>query len=755
MAKNNSGSGMWESLFYSFPVQLLVNHFKRNHLLLFCWFVLFLIITGTFGRYLGIPFLFLDPEYLYNVSFSSFMIMGFVIAGFSIAFQITTYITDAERFSFLGALPKPFLRFSINNSVIPVLFLLVYIVQIIKFQTQNEFASSSRISLYISGLLSGYLVMIISMFLYFRFTNKDIFKYVAESFDEKLKRKIRITRARVMEKMKIARKQEIRVDNYINTNFKIAATPKDHGFHYDAITKVFDQNHLNLVIIELLIFFLLLVMGVFRDFAFLQLPAAASFVLFLTIIVMFIGAFSYWFQGWAVTIAIGILVVVNVFVKQEVFSSKYKAFGLNYSVEPAKYSNKAIRSQSSETVVNGDKMKTLEILTNWRSKFPEETKPKAIFLCTSGGGQRASLWTMKVLQEAEKMTEGNFFDHTILITGASGGIIGASYFRELQLQQQLGQQVDPLDPIYLEDVARDNLNPIIFSFLVNDMFVKFQNFKYGGIKYSKDRGYSFEEQINKNTRGLLDKPISSYRIPEINADIPMIILGPTIINDGRKLFISPHNVSYMNIQADGSERISTPEGIDFLRFYEDQGGVNLRFLSALRMNATFPYITPNITLPSTPSMEIMDAGISDNFGIADALRFIYAFKDWLRANTSGIIVVSIRDSRRDRPVSSLTSKSLVNKFSKPISSIYINFENLQEISNTNKITFAKEWYEGPLDRVDLQYLPQSISGDADDIQRASLSWRLTTREKEDIKRSVDLAINQDALQNLKNLLQDE
>ena len=252
----------------------------------------------------------------------------------------------------------------------------------------------------------------------------------------------------------------------------------------------------------------------------------------------------------------------------------------------------------------------------------------------------------------------------------------------------------------------------------------------------------------------MDKPLKDYRIPEEKAQIPMIILGPTIINDGRKLFISPQSVSYMNILEANEEREGTPESIDFLRFFKDQGSDDLRFLSALRMNATFPYITPNITLPSKPAMEIMDAGISDNFGIADAVRFIYAFKDWLEMNTSGIVIVSIRDSESDRPVSSLSSKSLINKFSKPISSIYANFENLQEISNSNKITFARSWFHGDLTRIDLQYIPQSFTGNDEDIERASLSWRLTTREKEDIKRSISSPFNQEALKKLAEVLKE-
>ena len=72
------------------------------------------------------------------------------------------------------------------------------------------------------------------------------------------------------------------------------------------------------------------------------------------------------------------------------------------------------------------------------------------------------------------------------------------------------------------------------------------------------------------------------------------------------------------------------------------------------MTATFPYITPNTSLPSEPSIQIMDAGISDNFGLSDAVRFVYAYKDWIDENTSGIVFLSIRDSPK---LSSIAPKS--------------------------------------------------------------------------------------------------
>ena len=130
-----------------------------------------------------------------------------------------------------------------------------------------------------------------------------------------------------------------------------------------------------------------------------------------------------------------------------------------------------------------------------------------VFLAVSGGGQRSSLWTFRALQYADSLTRGMLMDKSMLITGASGGLIGAGFFRELVLRNKLDSTINPYDDIYLTSISNDNLNPIIFSFLVNDMFVKFQKFTYNNKKYIKDRGYSFEEQLNKNTYYMLDKPL--------------------------------------------------------------------------------------------------------------------------------------------------------------------------------------------------------------------------------------------------------
>ncbi len=751
-----------DALFYSFPVQLLLNNFKRNQILLLCWIILFAMITGNFGKYLGIPYLFLDPEYLNQVNFTSFFIIGLMVSGFTAAFNITCYIADGHRFSFIAALPNPFGKFSLNNSVLPTIFLITYLYQVILFQISNEFTSAGELTMDLLGFFTGFLVMAGLLQIYFSLTQKDIFKYVICRLDEKIKQKVKITRASTMKKLDIVRKKQVRVDNYFDSGFRLKKVEENEFYDKTAILQVFDQNQFNLVIIELLIFAMVIVLGIFKDYPAFQFPAGASFMIFLTIFVMLSGAFSYWFGGWSMTVFLVIFMILNYLAGEGWLTKKYQAFGLDYKMAPVEYTIGELQFLNSADHIRQAQVHTLKILENWKKKFDGQAPPKMVFICSSGGGKRAALWTLAALQKADSLTGGKLMNQSILITGASGGLIGASYFREVILRSKQGEDIKPYSNIHQQKIAKDNLNPLIFSLLANDLFVGFTKFEYAGQRYKRDRGYTFEDQLNIDTESLMDKRLSEYQEPEADAIVPMIIFSPTIVNDGRKLYISPQPVSYLN-----SDILNFPEyrnsklsGVDFQKMFEDHGGANLRFLSALRMSATFPYITPNTSLPTHPPIQIMDAGISDNFGLSDAVRFIYSFREWISVNTSGIMILSIRDSPKLSAVSEEQGQTFIDDFTQPIATVYNNFENFQDITNDNLVGYARTWLKVPIDRVDIQYLPTSyvsILQKMDSIRqhsvRASLSWRLTTREKQGVVETLNTPINKEALDNLIKLLE--
>lgn len=751
---------MWHNIFYSFPIQLLILHLKKNVALLAIWWVLIMIVAGGLGGVLGIPYLFLDPEYLNQVSWIGFCLMGIGFAVFTMSFHMTTYMKDGARFKFLAVIPKPFLHFCLNNSIVPLLFYLIYCYSFINFQMENELENNWQILGFLLGFIAGSGVTFYILFIYFKWANKDFFVLFADTLDKRL-RKIKIPRANILHRYRERRRIVDHVESYIGTDFKRKQARQDLSrFETYLLLKVFDQNHLNLFFIQLLLIVFIFLLGLFRENPFLQIPAALSATLLFSILTMLVGALIFWLKSWVLPVVLLFFYLLNMFSQSPLMNRPHMAFGMDYQ-DPAPYNLARLEALSHADTIMKDSLHAIGILNNWKDKFPPQQKPKMVLIATSGGGQRAALWTLKVLQEAHEVTEGKLFAHSRLITGASGGVIGAAFFREIYLRSLSQDSVDPTAQVYLEQISSDNLNPIIFTLLVNDLLIRNQFFEYKGRRYLKDRGYAFERQLNLNTQGVLDKTLMDYWQPEWDADIPLLPVSPLVINDAKKLMISPHSMSYMSTGG------STGESgvIDFLRFFGAQDAANLRFISALRMGATFPFITPNIQLPSDPIMSTMDAGLADNFGVQDAMKFAFIFRDWIAENTSGVILMTIRDTEKVNEIPKKPIPSLIQKIVVPIQNIYINWDNVQTLDNEGLYHMMKEVLPYSLERVEFEYstenyvrdiLPAQEQDDRQlqeefEVQKASLNWRLTAREKKSIINSIYTPDNQSSLQRLDSL----
>src|ERR1700690_1485408 len=130
-----------KNFYYSFPVQLLLLHFRKSQVLLIFWFILFLTITGNFMKLFGANALFLAPEYLGNVNAGGAAITGIATGVFMMSWNITTFILHSKRFRFLAPTTKPFLKYCLNNAIIPTGFLVLYCIEAVKFDTKMELIS--------------------------------------------------------------------------------------------------------------------------------------------------------------------------------------------------------------------------------------------------------------------------------------------------------------------------------------------------------------------------------------------------------------------------------------------------------------------------------------------------------------------------------------------------------------------------------------------------------------------------------------
>jgi hypothetical protein len=748
---------MRDRILYSFPIQLFLLHLRKNLTLVLVWVVLLGVILEQFGVVLGIPFLFLDPEYLHQVSWLSFFLIGIGMAILTMSFHMTTYIMDGRQFKFLAVVPKPFIHFCINNSLIPLVFYLIYSVKFIVFQLDNDLASDWEAVKFYLGFSLGGVASYSLIFGYFALTNKDFFLIFAGTLDKRL-RKVRFTRANVISRYKELKTVKDDVNSYLNLRLKLVEVRPDISrFETTKLLRVFDQNHLNLFLIQLFLILFVLFLGFFKEKEILQFPAAMSVTLLLAILVMLVGAMSFWLRSWATLVVFLLILSINYLSNVSFLNRPHEAYGINYGAKPASYTLARLDSLTHPDTLKKDRENTIKILENWKAKFPTDSLPKFVIVAASGGGQRAALWTLHVLQTIHEKTGGEITKHTELYTGASGGVIGEAFFREIYLRSLSDSTYDPIDPKYLGQISDDNLNPILFSLLVNDLLIRNQRFEYRGYSHLKDRGYAFENQLNINTGKILDKPLDAYRIPESQGEIALLPVTALVTNDGRKLVISPHSMSYLGSSVLGkSGTDEKKQSIDFRRFFEKHDAGNLRFLSALRMSATFPFITPNVELPSTPVMETMDTGLSDNFGIQDALRFLYVFQDWIAKNTSGVVLVSIRDSEKSAEIPNTEPPRIFEKVFTPLKNIYINWDNLQTIQNEVLFNYMDESMPFGLERIEFEYAPEQVqveelTGSQETMQRASLNWRLTAKEKKSIINSIGSYKNRQSIEKARRM----
>lgn len=719
---------------YSFPFRLLALHFRSHLLLVGVWVVLALMVTGLLGHFFGFYYLFLAPEYRGEVNFWSYFITGAAFGIFVVIWNLTCYLLSSFRFPFLATLKAPFTKFSLNNAIIPFLFLSVYIGAIVSYLRYNELTSVAEILINVGAFGLGTVLITSILALYLTFTNKDIVSFFGAG------KLVPMPGARLFVPGRHAPTlTEIRagigawrVDTYFTELFRLRLVRSVLHYHPEMLGRVFKQNHSNAVFVQFVVLVLLMILGLFMDKEWARLPTGATLFLLASIFVALYGSITFWFRQWGTLVFISLLLAVNYITGMGFFNYRNRAYGLNYDRElRVPYTYTALTTLCTPEKIERDKAETLKILNNWLKRNREAgiVRPKIIFVGVSGGGLRSALWTMQALQKADQATDGRLMRQCLMITGASGGMFGAAYLREAYLREQQGSGGSIYDSSLFEDAGRDLLNSVSFSIVSNDLFFPLSTFKFAGQIYRKDRGYMFERQLNTNYQNYLNKRLSDYRQPEAEGMIPMMLITPFILNDARRFLISPQGMSYMMHPPDAPGRQLQPEvdGVDFRGMFGALQADSLAFTSALRMNGTYPLVLPNVWLPTTPAVEIVDAGFRDNYGITTAVRFIQVFRDWIQENTSGVVLLQVRCWKKVEPITSNDYKGIVESLFTP-GEVLAHLTTVQDYEQDDMLALLHDNLGH--DKLELiRFVYQPVQKE----HEASLSLHLSKREKLDVR----------------------
>jgi hypothetical protein len=187
----------------------------------------------------GANTLFLAPEYLGNVNAAGAAITGVCVGIFIMSWNITTFILHSGRFRFLATSSKPFLKYCMNNAIIPLAFLVLYFLEALYFDRVKELIPLSQFLFIVGGFLGGFFLLVLISFLYFFTADRRIIR----SFQPKLinfdENKIPDTE----EEKIIIDDFGLPVTNYLSTRLKVKKVRSVKHYSQNFLDIIFKRHH--------------------------------------------------------------------------------------------------------------------------------------------------------------------------------------------------------------------------------------------------------------------------------------------------------------------------------------------------------------------------------------------------------------------------------------------------------------------------------------------------------------------------------
>lgn len=302
-----------------------------------------------------------------------------------------------------------------------------------------------------------------------------------------------------------------------------------------------------------------------------------------------------------------------------------------------------------------------------RRSYSAGEKRPLVVIAVSGGGIRAAAWALAVLQRLEHEFAADGIDfpaHVRVITGASGGMLGASYY-VARLPQVDATETRKRDVVLGESfellAGGDYLTPLARELIFRDVPCLLSPWPR-----PHDRGVGLEHAWDDRLGGKLGLTFDELRLKEnppeqpgsYSRPCPSLVFSPMLIEDGRRLLISNLDLRYVSSNdgnllrteyRDPTRPVETysREAIELFKLFPDpEVRKRFRLGTAVRLSASFPYFSPGASLPTEPRYRVVDAGYYDNDGISVAASWLFSGmnRDWIEENASRVVLIQIRDS---------------------------------------------------------------------------------------------------------------
>lgn len=411
-----------------------------------------------------------------------------------------------------------------------------------------------------------------------------------------------------------------------------------------------------------------------------------------------------------------------------------------------------------------DQLRDFTTVLEKRLQF-QSGKRTLIIVCASGGGIQAGAWTVQVLTglqqwlDQQKAGAGKKFAQAIgFISSVSGGSVGSMYYLDrVNLENHCPDEQD-FNAIF-RATTNDSLDAVGWGLAYPDLW------RLAGVPFLtdflplnlSDRGNAIEA----DWQGELKEPrvwksLDTWRTEVLAGEIPIPIFNATIVEDGRRFLISP-----MTFVSQDKNEVEKNKFVDFNTLY---GDYDINIVTAARLSATFPYISPicrgrvvddrgnkysDTDRIEDKSYHLADGGYFDNSGIFTMVEWLDRWLDELDQNQQKPIferVVFLEINAFPIPQSNPLKRSKSGwsmALLGPLLALFSVRDSTQTSRNILEMEMIQEKYG---DRLDIYHIPiffpafdevdnqsQSSFFNKDKEYQPPLSWKLTQMQKQAVK----------------------
>jgi predicted acylesterase/phospholipase RssA len=389
-----------------------------------------------------------------------------------------------------------------------------------------------------------------------------------------------------------------------------------------------------------------------------------------------------------------------------------------------------------------------------------------VVIAVSGGGLRAAAWALTVLQELEKQFAQagvpDFTSHVRVITGASGGMLGAAYYTASLRppgQRKSGQERETEMNDEYKRLTDDCLTAITNQLVFGDLPSMFSPWPS-----RHDRGKVLEAAWKENLNGALDASFADLWEGEKQGWRPALVFAPMLVEDGRRLLISNLDLRYP-LRNDGNLLTGwapgTPplypvetysiEAFELFRLFPDRRD-KFPLSTAVRMSASFPVFSPAVPLPTSPRRRVVDAGYYDNYGVSLSAAWLFSQEhlNWLDERASKIVLIQVRDGtdhsqrslERVDPERSTWLGRSIEELASPLEGLNSARVGSSSFRNDGQLKllsqFMKEKEQPSISIEPIAHTKRPFSVITFEFpDHASLSWYLTREERDKLRQGVN------------------